>query len=210
MKNDVEAFSITKVTYDSNFIKSNKNKEKLNTRNFKGKMNYFLLLLFIILIIIIIIFFCLLFFKRKKLKNITINKTQIANNKIICESGYYLPLDDPLTKNCKKCSIDNCIECFGSKLKDICIKCNPEFKGVYINNKIESCEIPCEEGINEKCKKCDIDNNKCKSCNDSFYHIGRSNFTSCHSTPLKDFLKIFLVYLIQSPLNLAKFFLPKY
>ena len=40
---------------------------------------------------------------------------------------------------------------------------------MYINNKIESCEIPCEEGINEKCKQCDNNNNKCLSCNDGYY-----------------------------------------
>ena len=75
MKNDVETFSKAKVNYDSSFIKSNKINEKLNSRNFKGKMNYFFLILFIILIIIIIIFFCLLFSKRKKLKNKAIDKT---------------------------------------------------------------------------------------------------------------------------------------
>ena len=74
-----------------------------------------------------------------------------------------------MAKNCKKCSIENCIECFGSKLKDICIKCDPEFKGIYIDNKIESCDIPCEEGVNEKCKQCDNDKSKCLSCNDGYY-----------------------------------------
>ena len=132
-------------------------------------MNWFLLILFIILIIIVIILSYLLFSKRKKLKNITIDKTQDTNNKIICKSGYYLPLDEPLTKNCKKCMVENCLECFGNKTSNICIKYNPGFKGVYINNKIESCEILCEEGMNEKCKQCDKDNNKCKSCNDGYY-----------------------------------------
>jgi len=113
-------------------------------------VNCFLLILFIILIVIIIIFLCLFFSRRKKVKKITINKIQISNSKIKCESGFYLPIDDPFTRNCKKCSIENCIECYGSKLKDICLHCDPEFKEMFINNKIESCEIPCEEGINEK------------------------------------------------------------
>ena len=169
MENDVEGISNTRVNSDSNLIKSNKIKEKINSRNFEGKMNYILLLLFIILIIVNIIFFYLFFSRRKKFKNITINKTQNINNKIICESGFYLPLDDQSAKNCKKCSIENCFECFGSKLKDICIKCNPDYKGIYINNKIESCETPCEEGINEKCKQCDNDKIKCLSCNDGYY-----------------------------------------
>ena len=149
MKNDIETISNTRVNTYSSLNKNNKIKQKLNSRNFKEKINCFLLILFIILIIIIIIFFYLFISKRKTPKNIIIKKAQIANNKIICESGFYLPSDESLTKNCKKCSIENCIECFGSKLKDICIKCNPEFKGIYINNKIVSCETPCEEGINE-------------------------------------------------------------
>ena len=171
MNNDFEKISNSRVNSDLYLIKSNQIKKKINSRNFKGKINCFLLLLFIILLIIIIIFFCLFFSRRKKLKNITINKTQISNNKIICESGFYLPLDDQSAKNCKKCSIENCFECFGSKLKDICIKCNPDYKGIYINNKIESCETPCEEGINEKCKQCDNDKSKCLSCNDGIYLI---------------------------------------
>ena len=136
MKNDIETISNIRENTDSKLIKSKKIKKKFNSTNFKGKMNCVFLILFIILIIIIIIFFCLYFSRRKKFKNITIKNTQIANNKIICESGFYLPLDDPLAQNCTKCSLENCIECFGSKLKDICIKCNPEFKGVYINNKL--------------------------------------------------------------------------
>lgn len=169
MKNDAKTISNVRVNTYSSLNKNNSIKEKKNSRSFKEKINCFLLILFIILIIIIIIFLYLLFSKRKTLKNIIINKAQIENNKIICESGFYLPLDDPLAKNCKKCSIENCIECFGSKLKEICIKCNPEFKGIYINNKIESCETPCEEGINEKCKQCDNDNSKCLSCNEGYY-----------------------------------------
>ena len=169
MKNNVETFTHDTENLDLSLNKKIKFNEKTNSKINKRKVNCFLLILFIILIIIIIIFLCLFFSRRKKVKNIIINKIQISNSKIICESGFYLPLDDPLASYCKKCSIENCIECYGSKIKDICLHCNPEFKEMYINNKIESCEIPCEEGINEKCKQCDNDNNKCSSCNDGYY-----------------------------------------
>ena len=190
MKNDIETISDKRVNSDSNLIQDNKIKEKLNSRNTERKMNCVLLLLFIILIIIIIIFFYLLFSRRKKFKNISINKTQNINNKIICESGFYLPLDDPLAKNCKKCSIENCIECYGSKLKDICIKCNPGFKGIYINNKIESCDIPCEEGMDEKCKQCDNDKSKCLSCNDGYY-LFDSEKTKCQKCSIDNCLECY-------------------
>ena len=68
MKNDIEIISNTRVNSDSNLIKSNKIKEKINSRNFEGKMNYILLLLFIILIIINIIFFYLFFLEEKSSK----------------------------------------------------------------------------------------------------------------------------------------------
>jgi len=167
---DFDTFSNRREYSDSNLNKNIKIEEKTNSRNSKKKKKYFLLLviiILIILIIIIIILLCYFLLRKKKLNNI--NKTQTSNNEIICESGFYLPSDDPLAQNCSKCSIENCIECYGSKLKDICTKCNPEFKEIYINNKIESCEIPCEEGINEKCKQCDKDDNKCLSCNDGYY-----------------------------------------
>ena len=84
MKNDVETLSNDTTNFDSNLNKKIKNKEKLNYRIIKRKVNCFLLIvLFIILIIIIIIFLCFFFspfFRRKKFKNISINKIQIANN----------------------------------------------------------------------------------------------------------------------------------
>jgi len=169
MKNNVVSNTSNRANNDSNLVKKNEIKEEFNSRNYNRKINIFLLFLIIILIIIIIIFFFLFLSRGREHKNISINKTQIVNKKIICKSGFYLPIDDPLEKNCRKCSIENCIECYGSKQKDICIKCNPDLRGIYINNKIESCEIPCEEGINDKCKKCFKYTNICLSCNDGYY-----------------------------------------
>ena len=68
MENDVDTIPHTRVNSDSNLIKSNKIKEKINSRNFKQKMNCFLLILFLILIIIIIIFYVFFFQKEKSSK----------------------------------------------------------------------------------------------------------------------------------------------
>ena len=46
MENDVEGISNTRVNSDSNLIKSNKIKEKINSRSFKEKMNCFLLIFY--------------------------------------------------------------------------------------------------------------------------------------------------------------------
>ena len=119
-----------------------------------------------ILIIIVIIFSYLLFSKTKKLKNV--DKTQDTNNKTICKSGYYLPLDDPLTKNCKKCTVENCLECFGNKTSNICTKCNSNLKESYesdINRTIIACKLPCETGNEDKCLRCDNIRNECIGCN---------------------------------------------
>lgn len=37
------------------------------------------------------------------------------------------------------------------------------------NNSFSDCELPCEEGNNEKCSKCDTNNNTCSACNEGYY-----------------------------------------
>ena len=85
------------------------------------------------------------------------NSSNISSNNntndIICEDGLFLPEDDK--SNCVKCSIENCIKCFGSKLNHFCNKCEPGFNSIYEDNKIVLCSI-CNEGyylINGECKK---------------------------------------------------------
>ena len=115
----------------------------------KKIMNYIYLILIKILIVIIIVFLFLYFSKTKKIKNFSINKNK---NEIICDNGLFLPEDDK-TK-CIKCSIENCNECIGTKLNNICNKCKPGLNPVYENNKIISCSI-CNDGyllINNECK----------------------------------------------------------
>ena len=107
-------------------------------------------MLIIILIIIIIVFLFLYFSKINEIKTFVINKNK---NEITCNDGLFLPEDDK-TK-CIKCSIENCNECIGTKLNNICNKCKPGLNPAYEDNKIISCSI-CNEGyylINDECKE---------------------------------------------------------
>ena len=54
------------------------------------------------------------------------------------------------------------MKCRGTKILNICTECYPPFVPVK-NNK--SCEIPCEEGNDEKCLTCDREENIWSSCN---------------------------------------------
>ena len=139
-----------------NFVINQNNKNFKNKINNKyGKINskifnYLYLMLTTILIIIIIIFLFLYFSKMNKIKTFDISKNK---NEINCNNGLFLPEDDK--RKCIKCSIKNCSECFGTKLNNICKKCNPGLNPIYEDNKIKLCSI-CNEGyylINDECKK---------------------------------------------------------
>ena len=95
------------------------------------------------------------------------NEKDKDNNKFkSCNVGYYLP---EFEKNkCQKCSIDNCLECYGNKTSNNCTKCNSNLKEGYesnTNRTIISCKLPCEEGNEDKCLKCDNIRNECIECN---------------------------------------------
>jgi len=125
----------------SKISKENLDASKKNEKIKNNKMvNYLYLILIIILIIIIIIFLFLYLSNKNK-------------NKIICDNGLFLPEDDKA--KCIKCSIENCNECIGTKLNNICNKCKPGLNPAYEDNKIISCSI-CNEGyylINDECKE---------------------------------------------------------
>ena len=135
-------------TETSNWKDINQNnkhiKNKINNKYEKINniiMNYIYLMLIIILIIIIIVFLFLYFSKINKIKTFGINNNK---NEIICNNGLFLP-EDYNTK-CLKCSIENCNECIGTKLNNICNKCNPGLNPIYEDNKIILCSIYNEEG----------------------------------------------------------------
>ena len=59
-----------------------------------------------------------------------------------CISGYYIPTDDEIKKNCKKCSINNCKECYGDSISNTCHICEDPFKLIYyIDQDIFKCLI---------------------------------------------------------------------
>jgi hypothetical protein len=86
---------------------------------------------------------------------INLNET---NNNINCKSGFYLTNDN----NCKRCSVENCENCYGNNNIDICISCYSSFIPIYQNNIIKYCEYPCYENEKDKCLT--YGNNKCSSC----------------------------------------------
>ena len=90
-----------------------------------------------------------------------------------CFEGYYLPYDDDI--NCKKCSVNNCKKCNGTKNYDECTDCRFWFKNIYENSKIVDCN--CYDGYylpyddDTDCKKCSVKH--CKKCN------GTKNYDEC-------------------------------
>ena len=91
------------------------------------------------------------------------------NGKCIrCNIGYYLPTDDEIRKECKKCSLDNCEICEGTKSSNICTKCLSDFTPAYESGIIIKCS-DCITGENEKCLACDYINDICSSCNIGYY-----------------------------------------
>ena len=68
-------------------------------------------------------------------------------------------------KNCRKCFIENCSKCSGTKKNNICSICMEPYNPIYDKKKkIKSCKKFCE--IGEKCSKCNED--KCINCNPGY------------------------------------------
>ena len=100
-----------------------------------------------------------------------------------CFSGYFIPDEDSLKLNCQKCTLENCEQCEGLIDSNICKKCKDNFLPVYDKNDtelIQSCEMACEIGEDDKCKVCNEKENNCMECNPFFTLIGGkcyANFT---------------------------------
>ena len=69
---------------------------------------------------------------------------------------------------CKKCDdlIANCEECYGSKKSVLCKKCNNNY---FLNTEKNVCESLCQIGLDNNCKACNKETNKCDSCNSGYY-----------------------------------------
>ena len=155
-KDYMNAFEFKKtLSITNNGDKINSQSRKITKKN-KAKNDCILMILVLITssIIFIYLFFTKIYNIKKKNKNNSNNKNNtFINDEINCDNGLFLPEDDK-TK-CIKCSIENCNECTGSKMNNICNKCNLSFYPIYEDNKIISCSI-CNEGyyyFKDECKE---------------------------------------------------------
>ena len=106
-----------------------------------------------IVIIIIIVFSIIIFIFRP------------IEKEIKCPKGYFIPDDSKDKTKCMKCSVENCDECHGNILTNICTSCKKYLTPILENEKIKYCKYTCETGEGEKCKTCDQIKNECSSCN---------------------------------------------
>ena len=182
-----------------------KNKEEEEEITPKNKKKKFIKKNNTLMIILLLLFISFLFIKRSILQNIiNYNRCHIGdaekclsckkNSKqcLSCNKGYYIPKDDENKQKCKKCSLENCAVCEGTKNNDKCILCGSSFYPSYekdtitkcskdnfetrekencfsFNKEINQCStclpgyfLPEEDTIKQKCEKCDIQN--CKIC----------------------------------------------
>ena len=86
-----------------------------------------------------------------------------------CNNGFYLASNAKNKTFCENCNkIKECIECSGTLLNPICLKCKEGFK--LENNKC--LEELCIIGDEDKCKTCKNETGRkkeCNSCNEGYY-----------------------------------------
>ena len=76
-------------------------------------------------------------------------------------------MPDKNNTECKKCEIENCLECIGNNSYTQCIKCENNYilsGGICLKN--------CEIGENNRCLKCSDEPgkiNQCSICNNGYY-----------------------------------------
>ena len=100
-----------------------------------------------------------------------------------CNENYFL--DSLKGTQCKKCEINNCLECIGNNTYTKCIKCEENYilsGGLCLNY--------CEIGNFDKCAKCSDEPgkiNQCEICNDGYYlpEKGDYNKTQCEKCQIK-------------------------
>ncbi len=129
---------------DKSVIENENNNEPQNNKKCRTFLKYKKIIILVIIGLIclfLIIFFCL-YFKKKN-----------------CSSGYYLD-----NRKCKKCTLENCDNCYLKGSIEICSSCNSLYFPIYDNKIIESCE-KYDLGDEDKCLKSDSNTLQCLSCN---------------------------------------------
>ena len=100
-----------------------------------------------------------------------------------CNENYYL---NTLSGTyCKKCELNNCLECIGNNNYTKCIKCEKDYilsGGLCLKN--------CEIGKLNKCSECNDKPgkiNQCQMCNNGYYlpENKEYNKTQCEKCPIK-------------------------
>ena len=76
----------------------------------------------IAILIIIGVIVAIIMIKKPKDKKKNLSSNTISPD-IKCDSGYYIPDDDPTLKDCQKCAIEGCIKCSGTYNNNICTDC---------------------------------------------------------------------------------------
>ena len=107
----------------------------------------------------------------EKCKECDLDKNECLN----CNEGFYLPSDDEIKLECKRCSLKHCQICHGTLNKSICDSCENNYKEELLNGIITLCKNrqfqknKCEIGDGKKCLSCSLtEDNKCGSCNPSY------------------------------------------
>ena len=89
------------------------------------------------------------------------------NECLLCNEGYYLPLNSNDKSVCKKCQIDGCKSC--NNINGICQQCKDYYEPLLNNGEIIECNLICNLGEGDKCQTCNLESkNKCGSCNPGY------------------------------------------
>ena len=100
-------------------------------------------------------------------------RTEIGRKKecLTCNEGYFINENEGSIKEkytCKKCDLDECLQCSEIKNKKVCLKCKEGFE-----LKDGSCfEETCSTGENEKCASCRTEagrKKECLTCNEGYF-----------------------------------------
>lgn len=175
---------------------------------YKRKIFIILLIISIIIIVIVGVVLWLTLTKEERcLYNDETNCSSCDDEHISqcgkCREEYYMPSDDSEKKICKKCTIENCIKCSGTKNSCICNECKYRYHVIYKNGNIDSCN-KCDLGEGNKCFSCGEHFDSCSECNlyyneyygscVTFYIIAKYEISQDNET-------IFLIY--NEPKNIS-------
>ena len=129
----------------------------------------------------------------------------LQGNCLLCNEGYYLPIDSSNKKICSSCKKEHCKKCFGTSFLNLCQECEDGYileknicKHVSTNKdpeeteaveteeiKTEEAEEDCIIGLEEKCLLCKNEKgkkNNCDKCNEGFYlPTDLQNNTKCET-----------------------------